>query len=177
MVAQTGSLAGTVSDLSGGVVPGAVVVIAGADGHRRQTVSGADGTYGFTSVPYGTYKVHASAPQMELAEQIEVSIGSARRNLDLELRVVLASQNVAVQATTYGAISTDSSANASATIIAGKDLDALADDPNDLAADLQALAGPSAGPNGGQVFIDGFSGGVLPSKDSIREVRINQNPF
>jgi len=114
---------------------------------------------------------------MELAEQIEVSIGSARRNLDLELRVVLASQNVAVQEATSGAISTDSSANASATIIAGKDLDALADDPNDLAADLQALAGPSAGPNGGQVFIDGFSGGVLPSKDSIREVRINQNPF
>jgi len=62
-------------------------------------------------------------------------------------------------------------------VIAGKDLDALADDPNDLAADLQALKGPSAGPNGGQDFIDGFSGGVLPSKDSIREVRINQNPF
>ena len=77
MVAQTGSLAGTVSDLSGGVVPGAVVVIADADGHRRQTVSGANGTYGFTSVPYGAYKVHASAPQMELPEQIEVSIGSA----------------------------------------------------------------------------------------------------
>jgi hypothetical protein len=46
-----------------------------------------------------------------------------------------------------------------------------------LAAALQALAGPSIGPNGGQIFIDGFTGGNLPSKDSIREIRINQNPF
>jgi hypothetical protein len=39
------------------------------------------------------------------------------------------------------------------------------------------LAGPSAGPGGSSIFIDGFSGGQLPSKDSIREIRINQNPF
>jgi hypothetical protein len=42
---------------------------------------------------------------------------------------------------------------------------------------LQALAGPSAGPNGGQIYIDGFTGGTLPPKASIREIRINQNPF
>jgi hypothetical protein len=42
---------------------------------------------------------------------------------------------------------------------------------------LQALAGPSAGPSGGSIFIDGFSGGDLPPKISIREIRINQNPF
>jgi hypothetical protein len=53
----------------------------------------------------------------------------------------------------------------------------LADDPEDLATDLQALAGPSAGPGGSSVFIDGFSGGQLPSKEAIREIRINQNPF
>src|SRR4030095_11179131 len=55
--------------------------------------------------------------------------------------------------------------------------DALPDDPDELAAALQALAGPSVGPNGGQIFVDGFSGNNLPSKDSIREIRINQNPF
>jgi hypothetical protein len=42
---------------------------------------------------------------------------------------------------------------------------------------LQALAGPGAGPSGGQIYIDGFSGGQLPPKETIREVRINQNPF
>ena len=43
--------------------------------------------------------------------------------------------------------------------------------------ELNALAGPSAGPNGGQIYIDGFTGGQLPPKSSIREIRINQNPF
>jgi len=74
-------------------------------------------------------------------------------------------------------VSTEASNNASAVILRGADLDALPDDPDDLAEALQALAGPSAGPNGGSIFIDGFSGGQLPPKDSIREIRINQNPF
>jgi hypothetical protein len=62
-------------------------------------------------------------------------------------------------------------------VITGKDLDALSDDPDELQSELQALAGPSAGPNGGQIYIDGFTGGQLPPKSSIREIRINQNPF
>ena len=32
-------------------------------------------------------------------------------------------------------------------------------------------------PNDTQIYIDGFAGGVLPPKASIREIRINQNPF
>jgi len=68
--------------------------------------------------------------------------------------------------------------NASALVLSGADdLESLSDDPTDLQADLQALAGPSAGPSGGSIFVNGFSGGNLPSKDSIREIRINQNPF
>ena len=42
---------------------------------------------------------------------------------------------------------------------------------------LTALAGPSMGPNGGQIYIDGFTGGQLPPKSSILAIRINQNPF
>ena len=67
--------------------------------------------------------------------------------------------------------------NANAIIIKGKDLEALSDDPDELQSELQALAGPAAGPNGGQIYIDGFTGGQIPPKSSIREIRINQNPF
>ncbi len=62
-------------------------------------------------------------------------------------------------------------------MISGKELEALPDDPDELQSDLEALAGPSAGPNGGQMYIDGFTAGQLPPKSSIREIRINQNPF
>ena len=67
--------------------------------------------------------------------------------------------------------------NASATVLGGDDLQALSDNPDDLIAELIAIAGPSAGPGGASVFIDGFSGGQALSKESIREIRINQNPF
>ena len=71
----------------------------------------------------------------------------------------------------------DPSANGDALVLRGSDLDVLSDDPDDLAADLAALAGPGAGPNGGQIYIDGFTGGRLPAKASIREIRVNHNPF
>ncbi len=58
-----------------------------------------------------------------------------------------------------------------------KDIEALPDNAEDLDAALRALAGPGAEPNGGEIFIDGFSGGKLPPRDTIREIRINQNPF
>jgi outer membrane receptor for ferrienterochelin and colicin len=85
-------------------------------------------------------------------------------------------QNVTV---TDQGMSVDTSAdnNASSLVIKGKDLDALSDDPDELQSELTALAGAAAGPNGGQIYIDGFTGGQLPPKSSIREIRINQNPF
>ena len=74
-------------------------------------------------------------------------------------------------------VSVDADSNASSTVLKGKDLDALSDDPDELSSELTALAGPAAGPNGGQIYVDGFTGGQLPPKSSIREIRINQNPF
>ena len=88
-------------------------------------------------------------------------------------------QEITVQESVGAVVSTDPSQNASALTLQGEDLAALADDPDDLQSDLEALAGPAAGPNAGQIYIDGFSGGdaPLPSKDAIREIRVNQNPF
>jgi len=74
-------------------------------------------------------------------------------------------------------VNVEASGNANSVVLKGKDLDALSDDPDELSSELTALAGPSAGPNGGQIYIDGFSGGQLPPKSAIREIRINQNPF
>ena len=74
-------------------------------------------------------------------------------------------------------VNVEAGGNANAIVLKGADLDALSDDPDELSNELTALAGPSAGPNGGQIYIDGFTGGTLPPKSAIREIRINQNPF
>ncbi len=68
--------------------------------------------------------------------------------------------------------------NSSTVTINQTDLDAFSDDPDELQSELLALAGPSVGPNGGQIYVDGFTVDTgLPPKNTIREIRINQNPF
>ena len=104
-----------------------------------------------------------------------MAAGQARQ-LNVTLTIAVQQQDITVNDQTAG-VSLNSDENSSALVIKGSDLDALSDDPDELQNELQALAGPAAGPNGGQIYIDGFTGGQIPPKSSIREIRINQNPF
>src|SRR6202035_2581310 len=135
------------------------------------------GSYTLSGLQPGEYKVSATAPELATQQPVTISLRSGTQTLNLQLNVLAESDNVTVQENVGPSLSTEVSNNASALVLRGDDLQALADDPDDLLADLQALAGPSAGPSGGSIFIDGFSGGELPPKESIREIRINQNPF
>src|SRR5262249_46072753 len=139
--------------------------------------SGNEGSYSFTDLPIASYSIQASAPGLKLRQPARVSLRPGNQTLDLLLNVTMEKQEVTVEDTRRGTIRPDPAATASAVVRRGSDLDALSDNMDDLAADLQALAGPAAGPNGGSIFVDGFSGGGLPPKNAIREIRINQNPF
>ena len=176
LLAQTATVSGRITDESGSVVPSAAVVATGPSGTKR-TASGPDGAWAFNALPAGSYKVNASAPQLALPQPVSITLHAGANTLDLQLKVATNAQQVTVTDNAGPALSTEASNNAGATIIKGDDLDALSDDPEDLAADLAALAGPSAGPGGASIFVDGFSGGQLPPKESIREIRINSNPF
>ncbi len=168
-----GTLRGLITDELGAAIVGANVTLTDASGAQKKTTTNGEGVYNFAGLAPGKYTLTAAAPGFAPTENKEVDITTARQTVDLTLRVTI-EEKVTVAET---AVSTEATNNANQTVIAGKDLDALPDDPDELAAALQALAGPSVGPNGGQIFIDGFTGGNLPSKDSIREIRINQNPF
>jgi len=171
-------LHGTVMDESGALVPGAKVTVSNASGPVKSTVSGDDGTYSIAGLAAGRYTVVATSPGLAQVQPILVDISNSGSVVaDLKLRVAAEKQEVTVQENVGPALSTDPSQNAGALVLRGEDLEALSDDPDDLQADLEALAGPSAGPSGGQIYIDGFTGGTLPAKESIREIRINQNPF
>ena len=168
-----GSLRGVITDELGAVIVGANVTLTDATGAQKKTTTNGDGVYTFAGLAPGKYTLQAIAPNFAPTESKEVDITNARQTVDLTLRVTIEEKVTVAEIP----VSTEATNNANQTVIAGKDLDALPDDPDELAAALQALAGPSVGPNGGQIFIDGFSGSTLPSKDSIREIRINQNPF
>ncbi len=177
LLAQNSLLRGVVTDESGAVIPGATVTLAGPAGPERTAVTGGDGAYSFSGLVAGDYVVQASAPQLVLPQPRTVTIRSGALTLNLRLAVAATTQQIVVEENAGPAVSTEAANNASATVLRGDDLAALSDDPEDLQADLEAMAGPSAGPGGGSIFIDGFSTGELPPKESIREVRINQNPF
>ena len=175
--AQTATLRGQVTDESGAIIPGATVKLNGPSGLVKTLTTGSDGSYSFVGLMPGDYTVLASAPDLAMALPAKVALSGGVQALNLQLKIASTVQQVTVQENAGPGVTAEAANNASALVIRGDDLEALSDDPEDLQQDLQALAGPSAGPNGGSIFIDGFSGGELPPKDSIREIRINQNPF
>ena len=174
---RTGSLKGQVLDELGGAIVGATVTAIDANGVEKTTVTNEGGTYTINSLAPGKYTLRAVNAGFAIFENPDVEIVAGKTlQQDVALKVAIEEQKVTVATDTQG-VSTEPDNNAGAVVLKGADLDALPDDPDDLAAALQALAGPSAGPNGGQIFIDGFTGGRLPPRASIREIRINSNPF
>ena len=170
------SLRGLITDEFGAGIVGATVTLTDASGAKKTATTNADGTYSFTGLTPGKFTIHAIAKGFAASEDAAVDVSTARRDpFNISLKIAAIESQVKVNAETP--LSTDSTNNANQTVISGRDLDALPDDPEEMAAALQALAGPSIGPNGGQIFIDGFSSGNMPPKESIREIRINQNPF
>ncbi len=174
---NVGTIRGTVTDPSAAVIPNATVVATG-NGQSRSVKSDGQGKYTIPNVAPGKYDVRADAAGFVpfISSGVDVPATQAT-SLDIALQIAAEAQTVSVNETSAAALSTDSSSNVSALVLKEEDLEQLPDDPDDLQADLEALAGPAAGPNGAQFFIDGFSGGQLPPKSSIREIRINSNPF
>ncbi len=171
----TGTLRGQLADEFGGVIVGATVTATDATGKSKSVASDAEGNFSLAGLAPGKYIVRAVAPGFALYENAEVEVGAGRVELGkITLGVSLEKEEVTVAS--EGPINVEGS-SAGAIVLKGKDLEALPDDPDELASALAALAGPSAGPNGGQITIDGFEGGRIPSKDSIREIRINDNPL
>ena len=179
--AQTVSTGGTklhgmVTDPDGAAIPGATIMLTPAKGNGIKTESKGDGSYSVTITP-GTYTIVVSMPGFATYSMNGLKVPPVpSTTLDAKLKIGEQTTVVNVEANAIS-LSTDPDSNASATTISGKDLDALSDDPDELSSELSALAGPAAGPNGGQIYVDGFTGGQLPPKSSIREIRINQNPF
>ena len=173
-----GTVTGTVKDTSGAIIPGATVTLTNDSGATRQAQTGADGAYTFRAVAPGTYSVSATSKGLEQSGGVAVLVdtGQVARG-DVTMKIAEVKQEVTVSEENTTQLGLQASQNVDALVFKGADLQALPDDPDDLQQDLQALAGPSAGPNGGEIYIDGFSSGHLPPKESIREIRINQNPF
>ena len=174
--AGSGVLRGQVTDPTAAAIAGATVVMTPATGSPIAVQTNAQGLYEFKSLPAGKFALTVVAQGFTLYENDNVVIADQPLRLNVTMAIEVEQQKVQVS-DTAPTVDVNPSNNAGAITISGKELEALPDDPDELQSDLEALAGPSAGPNGGQMYIDGFTAGQLPPKSSIREIRINQNPF
>ena len=175
---NTGAIRGTITDPTGAVIPNATVIVTTSDGLPiANTKSNGVGSYHVAHLGPGTYLLTASATGFASSapKTVDLKTGESQQ-LNITLQIEVQQQQVEVNSEASG-VSTSPEGNGNAIVLKGQDLNALSDDPDELSNELQALAGPSAGPNGGEIYIDGFTGGQIPPKSSIREIRINQNPF
>ncbi|HYO64273.1 MAG TPA: carboxypeptidase regulatory-like domain-containing protein, partial [Pyrinomonadaceae bacterium] len=169
-----GALRGKVSDEFGGVVIGATVTVSDAAGVEKTATTDDEGNYAVAGLAPGRYTVRVAAPGFSAYENAEVEVAAGRNEpLNIALGVSLEKEELTVAS--EQPISVDNTGQG--LVLREKEIEALPEDPDELAAALQALAGPAAGPNGGQITIDGFEGGRIPPRDSIREIRVNDNPI
>jgi hypothetical protein len=172
----TGVVTGVATDPSGALIPGAVIHVEThppSPFHPPDTISGATGNFTLT-LPLGTYDITVIAKGFDpFVSTVTVPRAHTHLRLNAVLAIASDTQQVDVFANRN---STGADANKSALVLGAAELETFSDDDATFQQQLQALAGSDPG-QPGSIYVDGFSGGQIPPKDSIREVRINQNPY
>lgn len=179
--APTVLVMGSVADPSGALIPGAILLFkplkdsaeadAGA-GTGKDAVTDAAGRFSVALAP-GNYTLNVNAEGFtDLSRQVVVGL----RPSPLTLHMAIATTSEQVDVPVGNAASTANADNKSALVFKGDQLDTLASDDTLLQQEVSAMSG-AGGTGGGSVYVNGFSGGQFPPKDTIREIRINQNPY
>jgi hypothetical protein len=165
------TLSGTVSDPSGAIIPNANIHVENAKLHR-DAVSDAAGHFSL-SLPAGTYSITILAPSF--AAFIATRTLRSSTSLDAKLAIATAADAVIVNSE---AASTAAADNKSALTFKSSDLQTFSSDDGTFQQQIEALAGAGGDSQSGpSIYVNGFSNGRFPPKNSIREIRINQNPY
>jgi Carboxypeptidase regulatory-like domain/TonB dependent receptor len=97
----TADLVGTIRDATGGVVPGVTVSVTNeATGVTRSAATGEGGTYSFTALPPGSYKLTAELSGFRKVERTGVQLQvNQRAQIDMALEVGLLTETVKIEGT------------------------------------------------------------------------------
>jgi hypothetical protein len=156
----------TVRDETEAALIHATVTLTDALGVARQVLVDESGVASFTGLAQGQYQIAVEAAGFQsFSGQFNVRRGN---NTAIATLVVAFREQVEVKE-----VSAESRRdNGFTTTLTKEDIDALSDDPDEMADQLAQMAGPGA-----QLFINGFRGGRLPPKDQIQQIRFNTNSY
>jgi hypothetical protein len=176
--AQNTTVRGQVVDELGAAIPNAEIKLIGPDLKERTVRSNASGEFSISNVPPGAYTLTSSFKgfQTHILEGVKVP------SSQLKIVLTVASVNEAVETKAEDGISVEPDQNMTATVLGEDFIRNLPDNEDDLRDFLQALAGPAAGgatggQGGAEILVDGFTGGRLPPREAIQQIRINNTPF
>ncbi len=178
--AQNSTVRGQVIDELKASIPNAEIVLTGADGKQRKAKSAVTGEFSIANVPPGVYTLTATYTGFQAVIINDLKVPLEKSPLDITMNVA-AMENIItdISANTIG-VSTDPNENMNATVLTEEFIKSLPDNEDDLREYLDNLVGPSGASgngNGADIIVDGFSGGRLPPKESILQIRINQSPY
>ncbi len=174
--ARTGTLRIVVKDPSGAIVPGARVVVAGAEPatgrtHASDLLSDGEGAVTVQGLPPGRYVVTVGFPGFETATLPDVRVRAGNNRRDVTLSIERVDESVAVGRDPATSAS-DPNNERFGSVLTKEQIDALPDDPDEMEKVLAGMAGPGA-----TIRVDGFRGGRLPPKSQIRSIRFASGMF
>jgi hypothetical protein len=144
----------------------ATVSITDPAGIERQVLVNQSGEAIFTGLAMGTYQVKVEAEGFR-GYTVNYNVRRGNNNAVATLPVALAEEIIVHEQ------SAESIREKGFTQTLTRDqIDALSDDPDEMAEQLRQMAGPGA-----QIFVDGFRGGRIPPKDQIEQIRFHTNSF
>jgi hypothetical protein len=172
---RDGRLLVTVVDQTRAVLPGATVSITGLDDATRtltrDPTKSSDQGVATIILPPGRYLVTAEFPGFEpgVLKDVRVRSGDNRQT------IVLAIQGLQ-DSVTVGRDKQESAADRNngsfGTALTREQVDALSDDPTEMAKQLQDMAGGNA-----VMRVDSFEGGQLPPKAMIKSIHVTRDAF
>src|ERR1044071_1258548 len=131
---RNGSIKGQVLDELGGAFIGVTVTAIDSNGVEKTSPTNDGGSYTINGLTPGRYTVRAHNTGFGIYEDTEVDVVAGKAlQLDITLKVAIEEQKVMVD-TGASSVSTEPENNAGAVVLKGDDIDALQDDPDDLAA-------------------------------------------
>jgi hypothetical protein len=174
--APRGNLVITVVDPSAAVIPEATVTIVGLDDATKATTvtpakTTPKGAATFEGLAPGRYSVSAEFPGFENGSLPDIRV----RNGDNKHVVVLKIKNLS-ETLTVGQEAQAAAANrankAFGLTATQEQIDALSDDPAEMARQIADVSGPDA-----IIRVDGFEGQQLPPKAQIKSIHVTRDQF
>lgn len=164
-------LTGTVRDSTEALIPGAMLTL----DNGRTTTSMADGRFRFACVADGT---HQLAAEVEGFAPAAIAVKVPQRG-ELALLLKLKSVQTSVTVNAGDQALPDTNSTGASTTLAGKQLQSLADDPDDLLRELQQLGALTGGdPANTVITVDGYQGSSkLPPKSAIAYIKVNPDLY